>query len=133
MLRHSGGFSESFFSKSFSYGLTSLRVAVAELRAIRTALVRHERRGRSGLRRKKGKKVKYTKVAAIAAGTLMAMGAAAPAFADAGAEGYAAHSGGVLSGNTVQAPIHIPVNACGNTVSVIGLLNGAFANPCTNA
>ncbi|MER6103150.1 chaplin [Streptomyces sp. NPDC001832] len=75
--------------------------------------------------------MKYTKVAAIAAGTLMAMGAAAPAFADAGAEGSAANSGGLLSGNVVQAPVHVPVNVCGNTVSVIGQLNPAFG--CTNS
>ncbi|MFH8515440.1 chaplin [Streptomyces gelaticus] len=76
--------------------------------------------------------MKYTKVAAIAAGTLMAMGAAAPAFADSGAEGGAALSPGVVSGNSVQAPIHVPVNACGNTVSVIGLINPAFGNTCSN-
>ncbi|MFG3136218.1 chaplin [Streptomyces sp. NPDC048211] len=76
--------------------------------------------------------MKYTKIAAVAAGTLMAMGAAAPAFADSGAEGAAVHSPGVLSGNLVQAPIHIPVNVCGNTVNVIGLLNPAFGNFCAN-
>ncbi|GGV83494.1 hypothetical protein GCM10015535_26710 [Streptomyces gelaticus] len=76
--------------------------------------------------------MKYTKVAAIAAGTLMAMGAAAPAFADSGAEGGTALSPGVVSGNNVQAPIHVPVNACGNTVSVIGLINPAFGNTCSN-
>ncbi|MEU9199824.1 chaplin [Streptomyces sp. NPDC048332] len=76
--------------------------------------------------------MKYTKIAAVAAGTLMAMGAAAPAFADSGAEGLAAHSPGVLSGNLVQAPIHVPVNVCGNTVNVIGLLNPAFGNFCAN-
>jgi hypothetical protein len=77
--------------------------------------------------------VKYTKVAAVAAGTLMAMGAAAPAFADSGATGSVTNSPGLLSGNLVQAPVHVPVNACGNTVSVIGMLNGAAGNPCTNA
>ncbi|MFE6668646.1 chaplin [Streptomyces sp. NPDC057697] len=76
--------------------------------------------------------MKYTKVAAIAAGTLMAMGAAAPAFADSGAEGVAANSPGVLSGNVIQVPIHIPINLCGNTVNVIGLLNPAFGNTCAN-
>ncbi|MEU0632859.1 chaplin [Streptomyces sp. NPDC005989] len=40
---------------------------------------------------------------------------------------------GVLSGNVVQIPIDIPVNACSNTVSVIGLLNPAFGNACVNA
>ncbi|MFJ5047424.1 chaplin [Streptomyces sp. NPDC098077] len=76
--------------------------------------------------------MKFTKVAAVAAGTLMALGAAAPAMADAGAEAVAAHSPGVLSGNVIQAPIHIPVNVCGNTVNVIGLLNPAFGNTCIN-
>ncbi|MER5846693.1 chaplin [Streptomyces sp. NPDC002012] len=76
--------------------------------------------------------MKYTKVAAIAAGTLMAMGAAAPAFADAGAEGGAENSPGVVSGNVVQVPVHVPVNLCGNTVNVIALLNPAFGNSCAN-
>ncbi|MFE7110277.1 chaplin [Streptomyces sp. NPDC057575] len=76
--------------------------------------------------------MKYTKVAAIAAGTLMAMGAAAPAFADSGAEGGAALSPGVLSGNSIQIPVHVPINACGNTVDLIGLLNPAFGNNCAN-
>ncbi|MCX0246900.1 chaplin [Streptomyces drozdowiczii] len=76
--------------------------------------------------------MKYTKIAAVAAGTLMAMGAAAPAFADSGAEGAAVASPGVISGNTIQVPVHIPVNACGNTIDVIGLLNPAFGNACVN-
>lgn len=54
------------------------------------------------------------------------------AAADSGAQGAAVQSPGVLSGNVVQAPIHIPVNACGNTVNVIGLLNPAFGNTCVN-
>ncbi|MEV0787268.1 chaplin [Streptomyces sp. NPDC050423] len=77
--------------------------------------------------------MKYTKIAAVAAGTLMAMGAAAPAFADSGAEGAAVGSPGVLSGNVIQVPIHVPINLCGNTVNVIGLLNPAFGNTCVNA
>ncbi|MFD8851478.1 chaplin [Streptomyces sp. NPDC059604] len=76
--------------------------------------------------------MKYTKVAAIAAGTLMAMGAAAPAFADSGAEGGAANSPGLVSGNVIQLPIHVPVNVCGNTIDVIGVLNPAFGNTCAN-
>ncbi|MFF0288010.1 chaplin [Streptomyces sp. NPDC005262] len=76
--------------------------------------------------------MKYTKAAAIAAGTLMAIGAATPAFADSGAEGAANNSPGVLSGNVIQVPVHIPVNVCGNTVSVIGLLNPAAFNACSN-
>ncbi|MFF0422789.1 chaplin [Streptomyces sp. NPDC004520] len=60
-------------------------------------------------------------------------GATGVAAADAGAEAAAVKSPGVLSGNVVQAPIHIPVNVCGNTVNVIGLLNPAFGNTCVNA
>ncbi|WSI35574.1 chaplin [Streptomyces sp. NBC_01341] len=62
----------------------------------------------------------------------MALGAAAPAMADSGAEAAAVGSPGVLSGNIVQVPIHIPVNVCGNTVNVVGLLNPAFGNVCIN-
>ncbi|MFG3404864.1 chaplin [Streptomyces sp. NPDC048142] len=76
--------------------------------------------------------MKYTKIAAVAAGTLMAVGTAAPAMADAGAEAVAAHSPGVLSGNVLQVPIHIPVNLCGNTVNLVGALNPAFGNTCIN-
>ncbi|WP_369146178.1 chaplin [Streptomyces sp. R44] len=73
------------------------------------------------------------KAAAVVAGIIMAMGVASPAFADAEAEGWAIGSPGVLSGNVVQAPIHIPINACGNSVNVIGLLNPAAFNTCINA
>ncbi|MFJ1606751.1 chaplin [Streptomyces sp. NPDC088253] len=57
-------------------------------------------------------------------------GTAGIAAADSDAHGAAAHSPGVLSGNVVQAPIHIPVNACGLTVDVVGLLNPGFGNQC---
>ncbi|MFD7964642.1 chaplin [Streptomyces zaomyceticus] len=69
---------------------------------------------------------------ALAAGAVVVAGAAV-ASADAGAQGAAAYSPGVGSGNLIQVPIHIPVNACGNTVSVIGLLNPSFGNTCVNA
>ncbi|MEU6621579.1 chaplin [Streptomyces litmocidini] len=69
---------------------------------------------------------------AMAAGAVVVGGAAA-ASADAGAQGVAAYSPGVGSGNLVQVPLHVPVNACGNTVSVIGLLNPSFGNTCVNA
>ncbi|MEU0223758.1 chaplin ChpG [Streptomyces sp. NPDC006284] len=59
-------------------------------------------------------------------------GTAGVAAADAGAQAAAAHSPGVLSGNVVQVPVHIPVNVCGNTIDVIGLLNPAFGNECEN-
>jgi hypothetical protein len=72
------------------------------------------------------------KTAAVAAGVIMAFGVAAPAFADAGAQGAAIGSPGVLSGNVVQVPIHVPINVCGNTINVIGALNPAFGNACVN-
>ncbi|MFC7931670.1 chaplin [Streptomyces cinereoruber] len=72
------------------------------------------------------------KAAAVVAGIIMAMGAASPAFADADAEGAAVGSPGVLSGNVIQVPIHIPVNVCGNSVNVIALLNPALGNVCVN-
>ncbi|MFJ9039989.1 chaplin [Streptomyces sp. NPDC102406] len=62
----------------------------------------------------------------------MALGMAAPAFADAGAQGAAVGSPGVLSGNVVQVPVHVPVNLCGNSIDVIALLNPTFGNPCAN-
>ncbi|MYV56074.1 chaplin [Streptomyces sp. SID3212] len=60
-------------------------------------------------------------------------GASGVAFADAGAKGAAVGSPGVLSGNVLQVPVHIPVNLCGNTVNVVGLLNPTFGNTCVNA
>jgi hypothetical protein len=59
-------------------------------------------------------------------------GTAGIAAADADAGAVAAHSPGVLSGNAIQAPIHVPVNVCGNTINVIGALNPAFGNTCVN-
>lgn len=77
--------------------------------------------------------MKHKKVATVAAGVIMALGGAAPAMADAGAEGAAADSPGVLSGNVIQIPLHAPLNTCGNTVDVIALLNPAFGSVCSNA
>ncbi|MFD9498556.1 chaplin ChpH [Streptomyces sp. NPDC060035] len=73
------------------------------------------------------------KVVAVAAATGgLVLAGAGMASADSGAQGAAIGSPGVLSGNVVQAPVHVPVNVCGNTVSVIGLLNPAFGNVCVN-
>ncbi|GAA1350615.1 chaplin [Streptomyces beijiangensis] len=77
--------------------------------------------------------MKYTKAAVAVAGLVMALGAATPAIADSGAQGEASNSPGVLSGNVVQVPIHVPVNACGNSINVIALLNPAFGNSCSNS
>ncbi|RKT05186.1 small secreted domain DUF320 [Streptomyces sp. 3211.6] len=69
---------------------------------------------------------------ALASAGLAVAGAAGAASADAQAEGAAVGSPGVLSGNLVQVPVHIPVNICGNSVNVIGALNPAFGNICVN-
>ncbi|MCS0604380.1 chaplin [Streptomyces sp. LP11] len=71
--------------------------------------------------------------ALVAAAGVVVLGGAGAASADSGAQGAAVGSPGVLSGNVIQVPIHIPVNLCGNTVNVIGLLNPAFGNTCVNA
>lgn len=63
----------------------------------------------------------------------LAVAAAGVASADAGAHGCALNSPGVISGNNVQAPVHVPVNVSGNTVNVIGLLNSAFGNRAINS
>jgi small secreted domain DUF320 len=76
---------------------------------------------------------RIAKAAAVtaAAGAVLA-GGAGMAAADSAAQGAAVGSPGVLSGNLVQAPVHVPVNVCGNTVNVIALLNPAFGNVCVN-
>ncbi|MEV8553192.1 chaplin [Streptomyces glaucescens] len=61
-----------------------------------------------------------------------AMALTMPAHADSTADGVAAGSPGAVSGNTLQLPVHVPVNVCGNTVNVVGLLNPAAGNTCAN-
>jgi hypothetical protein len=74
------------------------------------------------------------KIAAVAAATggLVLAGAGMASAHGADAQGAAWNSPGVLSGNVVQVPVHVPVNVCGNTINVIGLLNPAFGNTCVN-
>ncbi|EYT78085.1 chaplin [Streptomyces andamanensis] len=72
------------------------------------------------------------KSVAVVTGAILALGMAAPAFADSGAEGAAVGSPGVISGNTIQVPVHVPINVCGNTIDVIALLNPSFGNTCVN-
>ncbi|MEU2619710.1 chaplin [Streptomyces sp. NPDC007157] len=76
---------------------------------------------------------RIAKAAAVALGTgAVVIGGAGLALADAGANGEAVGSPGVLSGNAIQVPVNIPVNVCGNTIDVIGLLNPAFGETCAN-
>ncbi|OIV36785.1 hypothetical protein BIV57_14380 [Mangrovactinospora gilvigrisea] len=69
-------------------------------------------------------------VATAACGLLGA--AAGVASAASSASGAAVGSPGAVSGNAVQVPVSVPVNACGNTVTGIGALNPTFANACAN-
>ncbi|GHD89669.1 chaplin [Streptomyces naganishii] len=55
-----------------------------------------------------------------------------PALADSNADAVANGSPGLLSGNSVQAPVEVPVNVCGNTVDAAAALNPAFGNKCSN-
>ncbi|MCY0930155.1 chaplin [Streptomyces sp. H27-H1] len=77
---------------------------------------------------------RIAKAVAVTASTAAILaGGAGMAAADATAEGAAIGSPGVLSGNVLQVPIHIPINFCGNTINVVGFLNPAFGNTCINA
>ncbi|MFI1017210.1 chaplin [Streptomyces sp. NPDC020965] len=72
-------------------------------------------------------------VAAAAATSGLVLAGAGVAVADAGAHGAAVGSPGVISGNVIQVPVHVPVNVCGNAISVVGLLNPTFGNTCVNS
>ncbi|MET8325420.1 chaplin family protein [Streptomyces sp. NPDC005181] len=78
------------------------------------------------------KNLKKAAAVTMIAGGIVAAGAGAGAASatghGAGAHGAATHSPGVISGNVIQVPVHVPVNVVGNTVNVIGLLNPAFGN-----
>lgn len=72
------------------------------------------------------------KTAAVVAGLVLALGAAAPAFADSDATGSAVSSPGVLSGNVFQFPISIPASACGNALGLISALTPTGSTVCDN-
>jgi hypothetical protein len=81
--------------------------------------------------RKEDSEVKNLKKAAavtMVAGGLLAAGTGMASAHSAHADGKAVGSPGVISGNVIQAPVHVPVNVVGNTVNVIGALNPAFGN-----
>jgi hypothetical protein len=52
--------------------------------------------------------------------------------ADTAANGATAHSPGLLSGNLIQIPVNAPVNVCGNSISVVGILDSATGNSCAD-
>ncbi|MEU6578613.1 chaplin [Streptomyces sp. NPDC046805] len=76
------------------------------------------------------KNLKKAAAVTMVAGGLVAAcaGMASATNGGAWAGGEAEYSPGVVSGNVVQAPVHVPVNAVGNTVNVIGALNPVFGN-----
>ncbi|WP_320779098.1 chaplin [Streptomyces sp. CRN 30] len=74
---------------------------------------------------------RMAKVAAVALGTsAVVLSGAGLATADSGAQGAATGSPGIVSGDTLQVPLHVPINLCGNSIDVIGLLNPAFGGVC---
>ena len=89
------------------------------------------RRFAAVVHKERAQEVKNLKKAAavtMVAGGLVAAGAGFASATDAHADGKAIGSPGVASGNLVQVPVAIPVNAVGNTVNVVGILNPAFGN-----
>jgi hypothetical protein len=68
----------------------------------------------------------------VAAASLTFAGAGIASANSATAIGSANGSPGVLSGNNVQIPINIPINFCGNSIDVLGLLNPSVGNVCVN-
>ncbi|MEU1849958.1 chaplin [Streptomyces sp. NPDC019990] len=68
---------------------------------------------------------------ALGAGAVV-LGLPGVAAADADAKAAAHNSPGTLSGNVIQVPIHLPLNVCGNTVTVFGGLNRAAGSVCEN-
>ncbi|MER7971568.1 chaplin [Streptomyces sp. NPDC005840] len=70
---------------------------------------------------------------AALAGALTLLGATAAQADPDPTVGTAVGSPGVLSGDVIQVPIHIPVNLCGNSIDVVGLLNPAVGNACSNS
>lgn len=76
---------------------------------------------------------RIAKAAVVALGTgAVVLSGAGLAMADAEAGGQAVGSPGIISGNVIQVPIHVPINLCGNTINIIGLLNPAAGNTCIN-
>ena len=75
------------------------------------------------------KNLKKAVAVTMMTGGLIAAGAGLASATDGShVAGLVVASPGAVSGNSVQAPVHVPVNAVGNSASVIGVLNPAFGN-----
>ncbi|MFG2500415.1 chaplin family protein [Streptomyces sp. NPDC048441] len=70
-------------------------------------------------------------LAAAAASSILSLSGSNAFAAD--AEAMATDSPGILSGNSVQAPLDVPVNACGNTANTVAAANPTFGNSCANS
>lgn len=76
---------------------------------------------------------RFAKAAVLTATMGVALaGVTGTAVADAGAKGAAVGSPGILSGDVIQVPIHLPINLCGNSIDIVALLNAASGNTCVN-
>ncbi|WP_331771536.1 chaplin (plasmid) [Embleya sp. NBC_00888] len=75
----------------------------------------------------------FKKTAAVAVGiTALVVSGAGVANAGSEAKGAAVGSPGVLSGNNLQVPIHVPINICGNSLNLLGFFNPTVGNVCAN-
>ncbi|MFE0189911.1 chaplin [Streptomyces sp. NPDC058989] len=76
------------------------------------------------------------RAALVVATTGLALGIAVGSASAAGgaqADGKAENSPGIGSGNLVQVPVHVPVNATGNSAHVVGVLSPTFDNTSANS
>jgi len=62
-----------------------------------------------------------------------ALGQATAAHADPNPTAVADNSSGILSGNIIQVPVHLPVNVCGNAINVLTLLNTVSGSSCQSS
>ncbi|WP_240436098.1 MULTISPECIES: chaplin [Streptomyces] len=62
--------------------------------------------------------------------SILSLCSSSPVLADTRTSGAATDSAGVLSGDSVAAPVDVPVNACGDSVDAAAALNPAFGNSC---
>ncbi|NJP48792.1 chaplin [Streptomyces sp. SBST2-5] len=76
-------------------------------------------------------RIRLLTAAGLASVALLAT--AGTAVAADGPVGAAANSPGVLSGNVVQVPIDVDVNACGNSIGLVNLLTSQSGNVCVNS
>jgi hypothetical protein len=73
---------------------------------------------------------KFAVLTAATSGLVLA--GAGAAMADTSADGSATGSPGIISGNNVQAPVHVATNVTGNGINIIGLLDSVFDNHSEN-